>query len=352
MQFDEDLAGRTPLIFRSILNWKSICSIVLSLNCQAFALSKKSENELTISKIKHFQIAIENGLYSIYRNKDQVATSARIGNFYILSSYDESAKEEDLGFGSLHVPTDKSERKSLADGEKERRIRGIVPLDKTWFFLDSKQKQFLLWDSEQSLWLRPSDLVLDLIKPPADPRGEATRREVDELRRSFTKSFSRFKQDEEIVGGLAEVPKFWKDRDGSQFLLLLRIPGTPIMTVKCSGKNYNVCRAMRACFVHGLPSHLTEELYGLAVDPIRKEILIGSPSEMRIMRFKAPSCYHIAHIKSEDDISLAEQFKDLSNLFIDQDRNLWITTLRPDFYKNASLFRFDASVWAVEPLSR
>jgi hypothetical protein len=92
-----------------------------------------------------------------------------------------------------------------------------------------------------------------------------------------------------------------------------------------------------------------EDLFGIASDPVRKELLIGSPRERRIMRFKAPSCYHIAHLKDEDDIGLPDQLKDVSNLFVDADRNLWLTTFRPDLYKSGSLFRFDPSVWAPEP---
>ena len=310
--------------------------------------AKNARKELPFSRLKHFQIPLEDGLFAVYRNKDQVLTSVRQSNFVLWSKYNENAVEADQGFGSLHVPTDNSERLPLAVGEKDQRIRGIETLDKIWFFLDSKQRRFLLWDSEQKIWLRSSDVVLDLIKPAADPRGEPTRFEIAQLRQNFTKNFGKLKDDAELVGGLASLPGYWRDRDGSQFILLLRVPGTPLLTVKCGGKNFSQCRAMRACFVHGLPSERVPHIFGLAVDQERQEILIGSPTEMRIMRFKAPSCYHVARLSSESDISLPEQLKSLSNIFIDAERNLWVTTLQPDLDKSASLFRWDAAVWATE----
>lgn len=324
-------------------------SLMVWVLASPVALSdKKAAKVLPFEQLTHFQISLENGLYAVYRDKAAVYTSIRKAKYYFQSTYDETAKEQDLGFGTLHTPTDKSERVPFVESEPERRIRGILPLGNLMFFLDSDRRQFLLWDQEQKAWLRPADIVLDLIRPPGDPRGEPTRSEVAEQRRSFLKAFAKVQQEPDLFAGLAPLPSFWKDRDGSQFLLLLRVPGTPLMTIRCQGKNRNSCQAMRACFVHGLPSHLVEELYGLAVDPVRRELLIGSPGEMRIMRFKAPSCFHVAHLKDEDDIALPEQLKDLSNLFVDADRNLWLTTWRPDLYKSASLFRFDPNAWAPD----
>ncbi|WP_141735798.1 hypothetical protein [Oligoflexus tunisiensis] len=330
--------------------WMAIALLLSSALRPTLAADKKPARVLPFDQLKHYQVALEKGLYAVYREKDMVLTSSRTAKFYLKSQYNETAKEQDLGFGSLHVPTDKSERVPFPENESEKRIRGILPLGPHWFFLDAERRQFALWHHDRKIWLRPADIILDLAKPPRDPRGEPTRSEVAELRRGFTRAFSRVQQDNnELFGGLAPIPSFWKDRDGSQFLMLLRVPGTPLMTVRCQGRNMDKCQAMRACFIHGLPSHLVEELYGLAVDPVRKELLIGNPGERRIMRFKAPSCYHIAHLRTRDDIGLPEQLKDLSSLFIDADRNLWLTTLRPDLYKSASLFRFDASVWAPEP---
>jgi hypothetical protein len=316
----------------------------------ALAGDKKTSMTLPFDQLRHFQVSLENGLYAVHRDKDLVLTSGRSGKFYILSQYDEKAKEQDLGFGSLHTPTDKSERVPFPENEGEKRIRGILPLGSLWFFLDARARQFSIWEQEKKIWLRPADIVLDLVRPPSDPRGEPTRSEVAALRQGFTRAFNKVQSDNnELFGGIAAIPTFWKDRDKSQFLLLLRVPGTPLMTVRCQGRTMGSCQAVRACFVHGLPSHLVEELYGLAVDPVRKELLIGSPGERRIMRFKAPSCYHIAHLKDQDDIGLPEELKDLSNLFVDEGRNLWLTTLKPDLYKSGSLFRFDAATWAPSP---
>ncbi|MDQ3234409.1 MAG: hypothetical protein M3Q07_21615, partial [Pseudobdellovibrionaceae bacterium] len=196
----------------------------------ALAAAKKPNRVLPFDQLRHFQVALEHGLYAVHRDKDLVLTSARATKFYLLSHYDEKAKEQDLGFGSLHSPTDKSERMPFPETEKEKRIRGIVPLGPHWFFLDAGFRQFALWHQEQKIWLRPADVILDLVRPPRDPRGEPTRSEVADLRRGFTRAFGKVQQDNnELFGGLTAIPTFWKDGDGSQFLLLLRVPGTPLM---------------------------------------------------------------------------------------------------------------------------
>jgi hypothetical protein len=312
-----------------------------------FAEAKPPLQTLPFDKMKHFQVSLENGLFAVYRRKDKVYTAGHKGNFYINSEYFEAAVEQDLGFGTIHNPTDKSEKIPFPDPKIERRIRGIVPLGSWLFFLDSGKRQFLLWNQEKKIWPRPSDLVLDFIKPPSDPRGEPTRLEIAGLRNRFAAAYSKVQFDPELLAGLSPIPEFWRDRDGSQFLMLIRLPGSPLLTVRCNGTNMGNCQAMRACFVHGLPRNVVEESSGLAVDSIRQEILIGSPGERRIRRFKAPSCYHIAHLKEEFDIGLPEQLKDLSSLFVDSDNNLWLTTSRPDIYKSASVFRFDLAVWAL-----
>lgn len=323
-------------------------TLMLGMGILCLSKSLKSQSAMTLPFLqhRHYQIALENGLYAVYRENNQVISSARSSDFFLISQYDEKAGEADLGFGSLHVPTDFAERVPLDKGEKDRRIRGILPKDGTLFLLDSDRRQFLLWQQKQKIWLRPSDIIFDRVKPPADPRGEPTRWEISQQRAAMRNAYSALSQEAEVLVGLSQWPSFWKNPDKADFLMLTRLKGFPLLSVKCEGKSSSYCYIVRSCFVHGLKSSLSPLLSGLAVDAKRREILIGIPLEKRIARLKATSCYHLAKTSDQKDILLPEELKNLSNLFIDVDNNLWLTLQRPDLYKSASLFRYDAEVWA------
>jgi hypothetical protein len=302
------------------------------------AKPKKEEISLSFKNLRHYQIAIENGLYAVYRDGDRVLTAPRLGRFYISSRYNEAAKEIDLGFGTLKSPVAESERVPLAEGEKDRRFRSILPLDPYLLLLDSAKRQFVIWNNQDKVWHQPADLILDMIRPPADKGGEAPRAEVARLRSRFQKSYAAMQEDGDLIAGLAPIPRWWKDRDGSQFLLLLRLPETPILTVRCEGRHYSRCIAQRSCFVPNFMENPKDQPAGIAVHQDRKEIWIGQPQKMQILRLRSESCYRI---QKSGQMGIPKEIRRLSHLFFDNEANLWLTNGEPDPLYSASLFRWD-----------
>ncbi len=295
-------------------------------------------NPLRLKDSRHFQISIEPGLHAVFRREKVVLTSPEEGSFYIQSTYNETAREVDLGFGSLHNPLDGSERSPLATDAKERRLRGILPLDGYLFFLDSLRRQLLIWNEATKEWHLPADIVFDQVRPPADRGGEAPESEIRKVRQRLQREYRAKVSDRDLLIGFTRIP--WLDKEKSQFLLLLRLAHSPLLTVHCEGRHYGRCMAQRSCFLAGLGADELESVRGIATVPGRKEIWLAMPRKNKILRLSASSCLSIRPIGS---IALAPDLRDLSNMNFDEQGNLWVTLAKANPDLNGSLFRWDAA---------
>jgi hypothetical protein len=295
---------------------------------------------LSFAKVKHYLISIESQLAGVVPQGSLVWTFVRKGNIYVESRYQEHAKDPDLGFGTPRNPLEGSERINLAEGEKDRRIRGALVDEKAHLFVDSSKRQVLHWDVERKRWLPPIDIVLDMMRPPADNRGEAPSREIQRTRRRFLEEYRTLAKEPEFILGVSPIPKYWKDQDGSQFLLLLRHKTYPLATLACQISPVRSCRIQRICYLPPLSPHEVMSLAGLAARAKTKEILIGLNDPPRILRYSAASCLSLRKI-SED--FLAPELRVLSGLAVDEKDRLWITTSEADLMHSASLFVWDLS---------
>ncbi len=306
---------------------------------QAKAQSKAEPTQLVdFSRIKHFQWSIEPHLRGVVPFEGKVWTFVPEGRFYIESTYNESAKEPELGFGTLKNPLEGSERINLAEGEKERRLRGVLPWERGWLYLDSKKYQWLVWDEQKKLWLTPVDVIMDLMRPPLDRKGEAPSAEVQRLRGRFLKEFRLVKDDRDFFLGAIPLPKFWKDADGSQALVLMKHREYPLATVRCQLDKVRECRLMRACFIPSLSTQEVEQLAGLAYRDKNHELWMLSHSPPRIRRYQAESCLRV---KFKDEVLLPKELRKVSGIAIDAKDKLWLTTQDADLEHSASLFVFD-----------
>lgn len=312
---------------------------LLAISCLAFPASGQ-DTSLSISNIKHFQVAIEQGLAGVWRRDKQIFTFAKKADFYILSQYEPEPKEVDLAFGSLHNPLDLSERVALASGEKPRFLRGMVALDAYLLFLDSGLRQLLVWNEQEKIWHQPADIVLDLVRPPPDSRGEAPMSETKRLRQKLSEGYKAFGGKPDLMVGISPLPDSWRKNDKSQFLILLRLPAAPLLTVHCEGKHFRRCMAQRACYVSGLSDEEIRNASGLALHPSRGELWVGLPDKMQIKRLQAKTCLNV---KAAGSLAIDKSLPGISNLSIDQELNLWITLSEPDREKSSSLFRWDAA---------
>lgn len=310
----------------------ALLSLLASWSLGAFA--KDHEKVLDIDAVKHFQISIESSLHVVRREGNNVWTGTENASFFVSSQYDESAKEADLGFGTAKNPIEGSERVDM--GEGGRRIRGIERDRDALLFLDSAKLQVLAYQEADKRWQRPKDLILDLVKPARDAKGEATRKEQAALIARLRSALSKVKGRTDLIGGMTTVPPAWKDGDGSRFLLWLRLPEAALLTVKCG----EACVAQRSCFIKGLSESERRAVSGIARDGDR--VLLGLPSEGKVLQLTGRSCFSL---KASPAFRIPPRIKAMTNLFVDEGRNLWMTSAIPDDFTSASLFVWGPETW-------
>jgi hypothetical protein len=61
-----------------------------------------------------------------------------------------------------------------------------------------------------------------------------------------------------------------------------------------------------------------------------------------LIRLNFQSCFHVPVI---GNIELPAKMRDVGNIFLDESRQLWISSLIPDDYLNASLYQWPDGTW-------
>ena len=299
--------------------------------------------DLDRQSIKHFQIALENGLSGIFREDNSIFTTTYSDAFYIKSIYKPDAKEIDLGFGSWKNPTEDSERVLFPAAYGKRRIRSLFRHPVYRLFLDSDKRQLLAYEVDKDQWIAPIDIVFDLIKPARDRGGEPTRVETATLQKSVQSSYAKLAGDAEFIVGGIPLPASWQKPDGAEYALWLRWAVAPLVTLRCEGKPLAVCTVVRSCFVKGLSREIIERSQGFAYDPIEKHWLVGDPVGFKIHRLDAKSCVSAPKLAEQ---SFSKDFRWIAGLFVDQDQSLWISLAEPEAYHSSSLLVFPRKAWA------
>ena len=84
------------------------------------------------------------------------------------------------------------------------------------------------------------------------------------------------------------------------------------------------------------------DLRGIGISASRKQIILGDPVAREMHAFKYNSCSSIQQTGSR---ALPKNIKTLSNLSIDSEERLFITTEDPDDFLNASLYFWHTEQW-------
>ncbi len=306
--------------------------------CLADSQGYAKENDnylLEFDKVKHYLVSIEAQLAGVAPQGEMVWTFLRKGSVFVESKYNEQSSDPDLGFGTLKDPMEGSSRVPLAEGEKDRRIRGARVTAEAKFFLDSAKRQILSWDKGKSRWQAPIDIIMDMVRPPADARGEAPRAEIERTRARFLKSYRMRTDDPEFIVGMTDLPEHWRDRDGSHSLVLLKHQDFPLASLKCQTESDKNCRFMRVCFMPKLSLQEVENLSGIAYRKKTRELWIALNEPPRIIRFSAKSCLGVSKLGVN---YLPKELRKMSGLAIDEKDRIWITTAEADLKHSASLF--------------
>lgn len=281
--------------------------------------------------------AVKGGRFVALGDGGQAARVAIDGKF------DPSGKTREQIFGKL---TDQVRREIFGDKD----ANGSAPPSFAWRAVDLESVRPLYLDGE-SLTIHEADpktlasvmrrsIPWDLAKPPRDRGGEPTTPETNELRDKFKRAFRS------TLGlkaaGMAPIPEAWGTSGKRQYLVALRVKGFPLALMECDKEEASSCMLTRHCRVEGAKELAPASISGIAVRPSDRLVLIGDAARHRLVAFKFHSCFSVTRTR---ELLLPGKLKDLSNVSIDQEGRLWMTTRRPDDYQNASLFYWPAGSW-------
>ena len=225
----------------------------------------------------------------------------------------------------------------------ERRFMAVAPFVRsTLLFLESADARIIAVENPSGFFVSQRAIVLDKLKPAADPRGEPTTLEVATFRQRFMHAFGHINDGTIKLAGMAELPPKWRGGDAHQFLVASRIPGFLLMTMHCIEADLSQCRIVRGCFAEGIGDLLPEAVAGVALSSARRLVLIGDRLRHRLVVFRFDSCHDVVRVA---EIALPIELKELGSVAIDTDDRLWVSTLSADDYKNANVFMWPRAAW-------
>lgn len=217
--------------------------------------------------------------------------------------------------------------------------RGLIPVGKErLLFLDGAGGSLMAVEGKAMKFLSHRQIIVDLIRPAGDSRGEPTARETAAMRKRFTKHFLAAQGSGLVFTGIVPLPRKWGNKDGAKFLLATRVTGFPVVTMRCNENDVTQCQLERACDLGGWRPKDAVDVAGLAYSEKSDEILIADRRDHSLRVFQASSC---AHSPYRGDLRLPEKLKSPTNIAVDDDGRLWVTTERPDDYRNGSVFMWE-----------
>jgi hypothetical protein len=183
-------------------------------------------------------------------------------------------------------------------------------------------------------------LPWDQIKPPRDRGGEPTTAETAGFRAGFKKAMRSVSGTK--VSGIAQLPDGWLKNDKTNYLLLSRLQNFPLLLVECSKATPSQCMVTRGCSVEGYKGSAISKLAGIGVRPDSREVVLGDPESRQLHVLTFNSCYNVVFRESR---ALPDRIKTLTNITVDKDGRLFVTTDMPDDYLNASLYYWNKDQW-------
>ncbi|MFK7825666.1 MAG: hypothetical protein AB8G05_16055 [Oligoflexales bacterium] len=207
-----------------------------------------------------------------------------------------------------------------------------------YLILNGNDNEVYFFSPKNTLISRHS-IPYDLVRPPRDRGGEAPEWEISDLRRRFKKNFSLSGRDK--FTGITKVPKQWMNSPKNLYFVASRIKGFPILVLGCNPDNPSQCSFYRACVVEGAKFEKAL-ISGVTTVPSARLILLGRKDKHSVEVFRYNSCMHIT---KKSSFGVSRQLKEISNIFVDNNRKLWISTLQADDYFNASIFSWEEDSW-------
>lgn len=214
----------------------------------------------------------------------------------------------------------------------------MSPRDEHLLLLNGSDLSLAYLDiAKKPLLISKHTLIFDLLRPGPDRGGEAPSVEIAGLRTKFRRTLEA-NPGVKIVG-MAAIPAAWQATD--TYVLATRLPGFPLLTMRCDPDNPSQCQLSRACPLRGHAPAPTA-VAGIATHPSKRLILIGDKDQHHVLAYHFQACLEVRHSHT---LALPTKVKVLTNLHIDQSENLWLSTEQPDDYYNASVYWWKKDQW-------
>jgi hypothetical protein len=267
---------------------------------------------------------------------DRLIIMPREGAFAIVTPFRPGATTREGVFGKI---TD-STRQEIAKDEGPFAWTGVILRPNRVMFLDGANLALIESDPKSFKEIVRRSIPWDTLVPPRDRGGEATRPETAALRAAFKRAFVATPGLK--LAGMAPLPDAWKTGKKKHYLAATRIKGYPLLMIECDPEDSSSCVVSRQCYLEGATDLLPEAVAGIAIDEKKRLVWIGDRKRMKLAGFMFHSCYHVTR---RGDVTLPDRLKTLTNIAIDAERRLFLTTEIPDDYHNSSLFYWPSSQW-------
>lgn len=223
-------------------------------------------------------------------------------------------------------------------GDDTSMWRAVDKVDGRYLMFDGAQLAVSELDPKSHKIVGSRAIPWDLLRPPADRGGEATRSETDETRGRFSKAMLAAPPLKFV--GFARVPEAWKlklaNGMGQAYLIASRISGFPLLLMECRKDEPSQCLISRYCRLTAPLNIPPEAVSGIGIVPSSKSLIIGDASQHNLVSYKWRSCYAID--RQSESWQLPPQIKNLRGFSIDNDGRLWVASDRQDDYLNASIY--------------
>ena len=257
-------------------------------------------------------------------------------NIHLMSFGSSDLIKQNLNYHFSHKPNQELRKRITLEKLKNQSLNIILNVDETGFvILDGTESKVYRYSKDGAL-ISSQSLVYDKLLPPLDQGGEAPNYEQAELQKLFSENYKKIN---DKFSGSAKVPSNLIKSDSLLYFIASRVENFPILVLSCMKDNPVQCSIKRACYVEGNEIK-NQNIFGIGYVPSSRKIILGDQNKNRIEIYSYNTCLNIEKI---GEYFLPPKIKKITNIFIDDQENMWITTKTQDDYSNANLMKWNVS---------
>lgn len=278
---------------------------------------------------------LSRGALGVLKTDQQVIVLPKAALFGTVTTFAPQGKNRDQVFGTLLTF---GKPVLMSENDKDR-WTNLFEIDQNYVAFDRQGFSWTVLDPKFKEILRRS-IPRDLIRPPRDRGGEPTKPEIQSFRQAFNKEWNQtipYKS-----SGIASAfSKATGTTAARSYFVALSLPKFPLALMECQKDEPSQCSLTRECYLEGARIPAAARA-GVAVSEKRGLMIFGNRQEGTLLGYTFHSCFHSVHSHTW---VLPKPLKRLTNLMIDAEERLWVTTEEPDDFHNASVYYWPKESW-------